>query len=106
MKQQKVNGYAPKYPKRILCGAALAAAALFAVGASTGCAVNTAEKPLIGGVPQLLEPTPEPMELGYIATMPPDVELQTDGMISVDEPTPEPDELMLSGDVMIGDDFQ
>jgi hypothetical protein len=105
VKQQKLTGYAPKYPKKVLRGAALAAAALLAVGASTGCAEKASWKPITGGVPQILEPTPEPMELGYIGTMPPDTELRTEGIVPV-EPTEEPDDLALSGDVMIGDDFE
>ena len=105
MKQQKLNGYAPKYPKKALRGVALAAAALLAVGVSAGCAAKTGEELMLGGEPQILEPTPEPMELGYIGTMPPEDEVRTDGMIPVEEPTPEPEELTLSGDVMIGDDF-
>jgi hypothetical protein len=105
VKQQKLNGYAPNYPKKALRGAVLAAAML-AVGASAGCAEKLPTDPTPGSVPPILEPTPEPMELGYISTMPPDVELRTEGLIPVEEPTPEPEDVTLSGDVLIGDDFQ
>ena len=79
--------------------------ALLIAGASAGCAGKIPEESVSGVVPQLLEPTPEPMDLGYIGTMPPDVELRTEGIVPIEEPTPEPEELTLSGDVMIDDDF-
>jgi len=106
VKQQKVTGYLPKYPKKALRGAALAAAAMLAVGASTGCAEKLSGDLTLSGIPPILEPTPEPMELGYISTVPPDVDLRTEGMVPVEEPTPQPEDVTLSGDVLIGDDFQ
>ena len=91
MKQQKLSGYAPKYPKKV---AALAAAALVALGAATGCRYI---EPQIMGDIAIEEPTPdEDVQLeGYM--MPEET--------PVEEPTPDPEEVMLSDDVMIIDDM-
>ena len=51
MKQSKVRTYRPKYPKKLLKGAALTAAAMLAIG-GTACDVRT------GGIPMPAE-TPE-----------------------------------------------
>ena len=111
MKQQKLSGYQPNYPKKAMRGAALAAAALFALGTSTGCNLRTDRA--TGFVPDP-DPTPgeelildgetriDPQEMGYVAPEPTDSDewLRTDGLIPV-ETTPEPDEVELMGDVAI-----
>lgn len=104
MKQQKLDGYAPKYPKRAVKGAALAAAALVALGTATGCRFI---RPETTGIVPIEEPTPiEDVQLeGYM--MPeetPVEETMTMGLI-LSEPTPDPEEVMLSGDVLVIDDM-
>lgn len=119
MKQQKLQNYTPKFPKKALKGAVLTAAAAIALGSAGGCAFI--------GVP----PVQEPVELdGAIAIDEPIEEpteqpLRTDGEVMIDEPgeepieapmttgiialpdeTQEPEELVLDGDVMIADPEQ
>ena len=90
MKQQKLSGYKPDYPKKIIKSVVLTTAAAVAIGAAVGCSYI---RPETTGIVPLEEPTP--IE-----------ELQTEGMVSIDEQTtPEPDDLMLSGDVQIIDDM-
>lgn len=91
MKQQKLTAYNPNYPKKALKGFALAAAALVAMGAATGC--RLAEPQTVGIVPM--------DEPGVEETCPPE-EVRTDG-IAMPEDTPEPEDLMLLGDVAILD---
>ena len=87
MKQQKLTGYQPKYPRKPLRGAALTAAALVAVGGVTGCRA-----------PKL----PELQTEGIVAvTEPPEEVLVTDGEVAIPEPTEE--ELILDGEVAIPD---
>lgn len=50
MQQKKVNGYTPKYPKKLLKGAALTAAAVMAIN---GSACRTAGVPLLPDEPDL-----------------------------------------------------
>ena len=107
MKQQKMNGYKPNYPKKAVRGMALAAAALVTLGSSAGCRYL---RPQIEGAIGIEDPTP-----GVEETIPPE-ELQTEGLIPIDEmETPEPllttgeptlpptEEPMLMGDVAILD---
>ncbi len=97
MKQQQLSGYKPNYPKKMKKGVTLAAAALLALGAMTGCRAEVQTTGLV--------PMDEP---GIEETVPPG-EVQTEGMVPVEEtPTPEPtgtDELELMGDVAILDDM-
>lgn len=82
MKQQKLSGYTPNYPKKLIKSAALtAAAALLAVG-TAGCAVRTA------GAPMLEDPTP-----GAEETCKPE-EILLDGDVMIEEP----DDLLLGGE--------
>ena len=67
MKQTKIEGYQPGYPKKLIKGAALTAAALVAMSGAA-CSVRT------GGV-ALPEPTPE--------------ELVIDGDVAIETPDPE-----------------
>ena len=46
MKQQKLSGYTPNYPKKLLKGAALTAAAMLAIG-GTACELRTEGAPPI-----------------------------------------------------------
>ena len=86
MKLQQLTGYRPTYPKKVLRGAALTAAALVAVGGVTGCRQ-----------PKL----PELQTEGMVAvTEPPEEVLVTDGEVAIPEPT---EELVLEGDVAIPD---
>lgn len=95
MKQQKLSGYQPNYPKKTLKGMTLAAAALLALGTTVACRVPSPEPELSGAV-AIDEP-------GVQETLPPE-ELQTEGLIPIDEmETPEPEEIMLPGDVLVGD---
>ena len=87
MKLQQLTGYRPTYPKKVLRGAALTAAALVAVGGVTGCRA-----------PKL----PELQTEGMVAvTEPPEEVLVTDGEVAIPEPTEE--ELILDGEVAIPD---
>ena len=86
MKLQQLTDYRPTYPKKVLRGAALTAAALVAVGGVTGCRQ-----------PKL----PELQTEGMVAvTEPPEEVLVTDGEVAIPEPT---EELVLDGDVAIPD---
>ena len=73
MKRKQIGEYRPRYPKKLIKGAALAAAAMLAIGA-TGC-----ESLRTGG-----EPMPEPTD-----------ELVLDGEVAID---PGEDELELGGE--------
>lgn len=111
MRQQKLTGYQPNYPRKVVKGAALAAAALLALGTSAGCKLKTAAAAGIAPDP---EPTPgeelildgetrlDLQEMGYIATEPPQTDegLRTDGIVPL-EPTEEPEEVTLMGDVAV-----
>ncbi len=106
MKQQKLSGYQPNYPKKAIRGMTLAAAALVAIGATTGCRMI---KPETTGLVPLEVPVIE-------ETVPPD-ELQTEGYVTYEETpeppmttglpaiTPTPEALELMGDVAIIDDM-
>ena len=111
MKQTKLTAYQPNYPKKWMRGATLAAAALLALGTTTGC--KSTELVLSGDI-QIDEPAPtelvldgevaidEPELEGYVAPETPGPEeVRTDGMVPVEEPTEEPGEVMLMGDVAI-----
>ena len=71
MKQQKLTGYQPNYPKRVLRGAAMTAAAMVALGGMTGC----------------------------VRVKIPGSGLRTDGLMSMPDPTEQ--ELVLDGEVAI-----
>ncbi len=90
MKQTRVDAYRPKYPKKLLKGAALTAAALVALR-------GTACGPLLGGVPLATESTPEPQPEGLV---PVDMPVETPGAPLVDDETPDPN-LMEPGEPMV-----
>lgn len=105
MKQQKLNGYKPNYPKKAVRGMTLATAALLTLGTTLGCRAPSPEPELSGAI-AIDEP-------GVQETVPPE-ELQTEGLIPIDETeTPEPlltsgeptlpptEEPMLMGDVAV-----
>ncbi|MBR4905851.1 MAG: hypothetical protein IKZ44_03275 [Clostridia bacterium] len=100
MKQVKLSDYKPSYPKKAIKGITLAAAAFLTIGAATGC---RHPEPQIMGEIAVDDPTP-----GIEETLPPE-ELQTEGIVSIDETeTPEPEETeepMLMGDVAVLDDL-
>lgn len=88
MKQQKLSGYKPNYPKKAVRGMTLAAAALLTLGTTLGCRAPSPEPELSGAI-AIDEP-------GVQETVPPE-ELQTEGLIPIDETeTPEP--LLMSGE--------
>ncbi len=105
MKQQKLSGYQPNYPKKAIRGMTLAAA-LVAIGATTGCRMI---KPETTGL--------VPMEDPGIEETVPSEELQTEGYVAYEETpeppmttglpaiTPTPEALELMGDVAIIDDM-
>ena len=117
MKQQKLIGYAPIYPRKLFRGAALTAAALMAMGGVTGC--RQAAKPeelrteglvpmetpyegelVLDGEVAIAEPTEEPMLQGKIAVPEPTEEvLVTEGEVAIPEPGEE--ELVTEGEEMI-----
>lgn len=97
MKQQRLIDYRPNYPRKVLRGAVLTAAALVAMGGAAGCRnatlsgevlipEPTAEELVLDGEVAIPEPTEEPM-------------LRTDGMVPLADPTEEP--LILDGEVAI-----
>ncbi len=99
MKQYKIKQYSPNYPKKLIRGTALAAAALMAVG-GTGCAARTAGAPIP-------EPTPgEELVLdGEIGIE----EIPPENLVEPGEPTvDEGDDLVLDGEVAVdayGDEY-
>lgn len=101
MKQQKLTGYTPRYPRKALQGAALTAAALVAIGGAAGC--RQAKGPGLqtsGIVPMITEPPEEELVLdGEIAVAEPTEAPMLQGKIVVTEPPEE--ELILDGEVAI-----
>ena len=96
MRQQKLSDYSPKYPKKVIRGAALAATALLVLGTAAGC---RHPEPQIMGDIAVDDPTS-----GIEETLPPE-ELRTEGLIPVEEmPTEKPEEITLMGDVMVPDE--
>ena len=95
MKQQKLIGYQPNYPKKVLRSAAMTAAAMVAIGGMTGCVkvkVPGIELQTEGMV-AVPEPTEEPALQGKVlVTEPPEEVLVLDGEVAICEPeeTPEP----------------
>ena len=109
MKQQKLTGYRPNYPKKALRGAAMTAAALMAVSGAAGCGrakgpdleglvpmpVPTEQELIVDGEVGIPEATEEPALMGKImVTEPPEEELVLDGDVVIveppaEEPTPE-----------------
>ena len=95
MKQQKLTGYMPNYPKKILQGSALTAAAIALLGSTIGC-----KKAPVPGL--------EPDVAGYVPVEPNET-LVLDGEVAIDpgeelivDPTPDPDEtLVLDGEVAV-----
>ena len=107
MKQQQLNGYTPKYPKKLIRGAALAMSAIIALGGSGACRrtpTDTAglvpiDDPQIDGEIMVDEPTEEPQLEGIVAPeeTPESSPLPT-GLLLL--PTPEPEEPEWMGDVV------
>ena len=105
MKQQKLTGYRPNYPRKALRGAVLTAAALVAMGSVAGCqkpepsvlglmdiVTPPPEELVLSGDVAIPEPTEEPVLLGKIAvTEPPEEELVLSGEVAVFEPEPTPE---------------
>lgn len=86
MKQTKVKGYAPNYPKKLLKGAILTTAAAVALSGTAGC---TPEVMLAGDVPI---PTDELVLDGEVGFELPEVDPQLPGEPMPDDTCIEPDE--------------
>ena len=100
MKQQKLTGYQPKYPRKPLRSAAMTAAALVAIGGVTGCRAPIPQNPQTEGLVPMPEPTDQELVLdGEVAIVEPTEEPELLGKIAVTEPPEE--ELVLDGDVCI-----
>lgn len=124
MKQQKLTGYMPNYPRKAVKGMALAAAALVALGTGAGCRARTVQTdgaaPTQESTPGVWEtarpedlelegaiaiddtetPKPEPPMTTGLPLLPeetPEPEDVRTGGIAMPEETPEPDEPMLGG---------
>ncbi len=101
MKQQKLTGYKPNYPKKVVRGMALAAAALMTVGTTAGCKARTADRN--GAEPrsvfQILFPAEEIQTEGYVApeNVTPEPEDLRTGGVAMPEETPEPDGPIIAG---------
>ena len=94
MKQQKMTGYTPKYPRRVIQGAALTAAAVLALSA-TGC--KSIFPVTTSGAVAL--PTDDPgaeLVLDGEVAVDPGAELVLDGEVAVDPG----EELILDGEEM------
>ena len=96
MKQKTVDGYRPNYPKKLIRGAALTAAAMLTLSPALAC--RTA--PQISGDIVIDEPTEEPELSGAVAIDEPTPEPELMGEIAIDEPTPDPEEPEWMGDVI------
>ena len=125
MKQQKLSGYTPNYPRKAVKGMALAAAALMALGTSVGCGMSRTRTPRAQRTPEptsgLETPCPTedvqvdgyiqpevtpgegPAVVGLMEYITPEPEDVRTGGVAMPEDTPEPEEIMLSGDVAIID---
>ena len=101
MKQQKLTGYQPNYPKRILKGTVLTAAVLVGLGGALGCKEAFDPDPDIQGMISVATPEPGLVLSGEVAIPEPTDEPALQGKIIVTEPPEE--ELILDGDVMIDD---
>ena len=100
MKQQKMIEYRSGYPRKVLRGAALTAAALVGLGVSTGCRKAPAPELQTEGLVAVPEPTEEVLVLdGEVAIPEPTEEPALQDKIMVTEPPEE--ELMLDGEVAI-----
>ena len=96
MKQKPVDGYRPNYPKKLIKGAALTAAAMLTLSPALAC--RTA--PQISGDVAIDEPTQEPELSGAVVIDEPTPEPELMGEVAVDEPTPDPEEPEWMGDVI------
>ncbi len=105
MKQTIVREYQPKYPKKLLKGAALTAAALVAMS-------GAACKPILAGVPMLPVETPESQPEGIVPVDTPD-ETPDPNLVEPGEPMVDEGEdaeshtrdgdLMLEGKIVVDD---
>ena len=120
MKQKALKDYRPSYPKKLLRGTALAAAALLAVGgagcrargnnaASNGAPTPT-EAPIPTEAPEELVLDGEvgielPAEMGEPTVDDPD-DLVLDGEVAVDEYPDEYDDTLLGGEPLPDDSYE
>lgn len=99
MKQQKLTGYQPNYPKRILKGTVLTAAILVGIGGALGCTQALEPGPQTDGMITIEPSEPGLVLSGEVAIPDPTDEPALQGKILVTEPPEE--ELILDGDVII-----
>ena len=117
MKQKALKDYRPSYPKKLLRGTALAAAALLAVGGA-GCRARTdsaaangpTEAPIPTEAPEELVLDGEvgielPAEMGEPTVDDPD-DLVLDGEIAIDEYPDEYDDTLLGGEPLPDDSYE
>ena len=93
MKQQRLTGYRPAYPRKALQGAAITGLALVAMGGLAGCAKARQPELQTSGVALVTEPPEEELildgEVAIIEPEPtPEAPLQTTGMLLAPTATP------------------
>ena len=91
MKQQKFIGYVPNYPKKVVRGAVIAAAAVVAMSGAAGCIRAKLSEPVqTEGIVPIFEPTPEVLVLDGEVAVPEltEEELVLDGEVANCEPAP------------------
>jgi len=93
MKQQRLTGYRPAYPRKALQGAAITGLALVAMGGLAGCARARQPELQTSGVALVTEPPEEELILdGEVAIPePPEEELVLDGEVAICEPPETPE---------------
>jgi hypothetical protein len=94
MKQQRLTGYRPAYPRKALQGAAITGLALVAMGGLAGCAKVRQPELQTSGVALVTEPPEEELVLdGEVAIVEPEptpeMPLQTTGVLLAPTATPE-----------------
>ena len=102
MKQQQLAGYRPNYPKKVLRGAALTAAALMVMAGAAGCRQPKLPELQTEGMVPMETPGEELVLDGEVAIPEPDDVLTLDGEEAIEEPelTPAP-QLMTTGVLLL-----
>ena len=95
MKQSKINNYIPKYPRKLVRGTALAAAALMSLGAAGCITVKKSASPLNRPADEQTPATEQPEDL----TISGDIEyVIPDDLMEMGEPCIEDDPPVLGGE--------
>ena len=91
MKLQPLIGYRPNYPRKILRGAALTAAALVAIGGAAGCRAPIPGNLQTEGMVSMPEPTEQELVLdGEISVWEPTDDVELEGYMIPETPASEP----------------